>query len=105
MRKSTTPPTSTVPEAVGIFDTCESLQKAIYDLMMTGFSRYDISLLADQNALGEKLGASSWTASGLAENPAAPRAAFVSEEAIGGSPSAVVGTLLARRVGKHQMDY
>ncbi|MEY3307438.1 MAG: hypothetical protein RLZZ413_1476 [Pseudomonadota bacterium] len=133
-----------VPEAVGIFDTFESLQKAVYDLMMTGFSRYDISLLADQKVLEEKLGTAYWTAPELADNPDAPRAAFVSEEAIGelegaiagglfflgsavamlalltpastiaasiaaiaigGSPTAVIGTLLARRVGKHHKDY
>lgn len=133
-----------VPEAVGIFDTFEGLQKAVYDLMMTGFSRYDISLLADQKVLEEKLGTSYWTAPELADNPDAPRAAFVSEEAIGelegaiagglfflgsyiamtalltpastiaasiaaiaigGSPTAVIGTLLARRVGKHHKDY
>jgi len=133
-----------VPEAVGIFETFESLQKAIYDLMMTGFSRYDISLLADQRVLEETLGTSYWTAPELADNPNAPRAAFVSEEAIGelegaiagglfflgsyiamaalltpastiaasiaaiaigGSPTAVIGTLLARRVGKHHKDY
>jgi VIT1/CCC1 family predicted Fe2+/Mn2+ transporter len=133
-----------VPEAVGIFDTFESLQKAVYDLMMTGFSRYDISLLANQKVLEEKLGTAYWTAPELADNPDAPRAAFVSEEAIGelegaiagglfflgsavamlalltpastiaasiaaiaigGSPTAVIGTLLARRVGKHHKDY
>jgi len=133
-----------VPEAVGIFEKFESLQKAIYDLMMTGFSRYDISLLADQRVLEETLGTSYWTAPELADNPNAPRAAFVSEEAIGelegaiagglfflgsyiamaalltpastiaasiaaiaigGSPTAVIGTLLARRVGKHHKDY
>ena len=133
-----------VPEAVGIFDTFEGLQKAVYDLMMTGFSRYDISLLADQKVLEEKLGTAYWTAPELADNPDAPRAAFVSEEAIGelegaiagglfflgsyiammalltpastiaasiaavaigGSPTAVIGTLLARRVGKHRKDY
>lgn len=133
-----------VPEAVGIFDTFESLQKAIYDLMIAGFSRYDISLLADQKVLEEKLGKAFWTAPELADNPDAPRAAFVSEEAIGelegaiagglfflgsyiammalltpastiaasiaaiaigGSPTAVLGTLLARRVGRHHKDY
>lgn len=133
-----------VPEAVGIFDTFEALQKAIYDLMIAGFSRYDISLLADQKVLEAKLGRSYWTAPELADNPDAPRAAFVSEEAIGelegsiagglfflgsyialaamltpastlaasiatvaigGGPSVVLGTLLARRVGKHHADH
>lgn len=92
----------------------------------------------------EKLGKAYWRSSDLEDDPAAPRAAFVSEEAIGelqggiaggfffmgsyvamaatltaastlaasvaaiaigGLPAAVIGTLLARRVGKHHTDY
>jgi VIT1/CCC1 family predicted Fe2+/Mn2+ transporter len=147
MTEDTAKPRTTyidVPEAVGIFDTFEGLQKAVYDLMIAGFSRYDISLLADEKVLKEKLGTSYWSAPDLADNPDAPRAAFVSEEAIGelegavagglfflgsyiamaalltpastiaasiaaiaigGSPTAVIGTLLARRIGKHHKDY
>ena len=133
-----------IPEAVGVFDTFEDLQAAFYDLRMVGFSRYDISLLGGDEALKEKLGTGYWRSSDLEDNPDAPRAAFVSEEAIGelegaiaggffflgsyiamaamltpvstlaasiaaiaigGSPAAVLGTLLARRVGKHHKDY
>jgi len=133
-----------VPEAVGVFDTFEDFQAAFYDLRMVGFSRYDISLLAKQDVLEEKLGKAYWRASDLEDNPDAPRAAFVSEEAIGelegaiaggffflgsyiamaamltaastlaasiaaiaigGSPALVLGTLLARRVGKQHKDY
>jgi hypothetical protein len=133
-----------IPEAVGVFDTFEDLQKAFYDLRMVGFSRYDISLLGKQEALEEKLGKAYWRASDLEDDPKAPRAAFVSEEAIGelegsiaggfmflgsyiamaamltaastvaasiaavaigGVPAAVIGTLLARRVGQHHKDY
>lgn len=133
-----------IPEAVGVFDTFEALQSAFYDLRMVGFSRYDISLLGGEKALKEKLGEAYWRSSELEDNPEAPRAAFVSEEAIGelegaiaggffflgsyiamaalltplstlavsaavvaigGGPAAVVGTLLARRVGKHHKDY
>ena len=92
----------------------------------------------------EKLGKAYWSSSELEDDPRAPRAHFVSEEAmgelegaiaggfffvgsyiamaamltpastlaasiaaiaIGGSPAAVIGTLLARRVGKHHKDY
>ena len=133
-----------IPEAVGVFDTPEDLRSAFYDLRMVGFSRYDISLLARQEVLEEKLGKSYWRATDLEDDPEAPRAAFVSEEAIGelegaigggffflgsyiamaamltpastlaasiaaiaigGSPAAVIGTLLARRVGKRHKDY
>jgi hypothetical protein len=133
-----------IPEAVGVFDSFKSLQAAIYDLRSVGFSRYDISLLGGSEAMKEKLGSSYWSARDLEDNPEAPRAAFVSEEAIGelegaiaggffflgsaialtamltpastlaasiaaiaigGGPGAVIGALLARRVGQHHKDY
>lgn len=133
-----------IPEAVGIFATFEDLQQAFYDLRMVGIHHSDISLLADEKVLKEKLGKAYWRSSELEEDPRAPRAHFVSEEAIGelegaliggfffvgsyiamaamltpistlaasiaaiaigGSPAAVIGTLLARRVGKHHKDY
>jgi VIT1/CCC1 family predicted Fe2+/Mn2+ transporter len=133
-----------IPEAVGVFDTFEDLQKAFYDLRMVGIHHSDISLLADEKTLKEKLGKAYWRSSDLEDDPQAPRAYFVSEEAIGelegaiaggfffvgsyiamaamltpastlaasiaaiaigGSPAAVIGTLLARRVGKHHKDY
>lgn len=133
-----------VPEAVGVFDSFEALQAAVYDLRMAGFSRADISLLGSKKAMEETLGSAYWRAADLEDNPDAPRAAFVSEEAIGelegaiaggfffvgsyiamaamltplstlatsiaaiaigGGPSAVIGTLLARRVGRHHKDY
>ncbi|MGJ8606010.1 MAG: hypothetical protein ACSHXH_17975 [Marivita sp.] len=133
-----------IPEAVGVFDTFEDLQKAFYDLRMVGIHHSDISLLADEKTLMEKLGKAYWRSSDLEDDPQAPRAHFVSEEAIGelegaiaggfffvgsfiamaamltpastlaasiaaiaigGSPAAVIGTLLARRVGKHHKDY
>jgi len=133
-----------IPEAVGVFDTFEDLQQAFYDLRMIGIHHSDISLLANEKVLKEKLGKAYWRASDLEDDPRAPRAHFVSEEAtgelegaiaggfffvgsyiamaamltpastlaasiaaiaIGGSPSAVIGTLLARRVGEHHKDY
>lgn len=133
-----------VPEAVGVFETFETLQAAFYDLRSVGFHHSDISLLGSKEALEDKLGKSYWRAADLEDDPRAPRAHFVSEEgigelegaiaggfffvgsaiamaamltpastlaasiaavAIGGGPSAVVGALLARRVGQHHKDY
>jgi hypothetical protein len=133
-----------VPEAVGVFDTFETLQAAFYDLRSVGFHHSDISLLGGKEVLEEKLGKSYWQASELEDDPRAPRAHFVSEEAIGelegaiaggfffvgsyiamsalltpmstlaasvaaiaigGGPAAVMGVLLARRVGQHHKDY
>lgn len=133
-----------VPEVVGVFDTHKDLQDAFYDLRTVGIHHSDISLLADAKVLQEKLGKAYWHAAELEDDPRAPRAHFVSEEAIGelegaiaggfffvgsfiamtalltpastlaasiaaiaigGSPAAVIGTLLARRVGQHHKDY
>lgn len=133
-----------VPEAVGVFDAFEDLQQAFYDLRMVGIHHSDISLLADETVLKEKLRGAYWQSPDLEDDPRAPRAHFVSEEAIGelegaiaggfffvgsyiamaamltpastlaasiaaiaigGSPAAVIGTLLARSVGKHHKDY
>lgn len=133
-----------IPEAVGVFETFESLQAAFYDLRMVGFSRYDISLLGAESVLEDKLGKGYWRSEELEDDPRAPRAAFISEEAIGeleggiaggffflgsyiammalltpastlaasiaaiaigGSPAAVIGALLARRVGQQHKDY
>jgi hypothetical protein len=143
-RMSKPPHAIACPEAVGVFDTVPALQAAIYDLMIAGFSRHDISLLGGEQALREKFGQHFWSAGDLEDDPEAPRAAFVSEEAmgeleggiaggflflgsaiamtvllgpastlaasiaavaVGGVPGAVLGTLLARRVGKHHRDY
>lgn len=132
------------PEAVGVFDSFEAQQAAFYDLRAVGFHHSDISLLGSQEALEEKLGKAYWRASDLEDDPRAPRAHFVSEEAmgelegaivggfffvgsyiamaamltpastlaasiaaiaVGGSPAAILGTLLARRADKHHKDY
>ncbi|SFO18766.1 hypothetical protein SAMN04487859_11870 [Roseovarius lutimaris] len=80
-----------LPEAVGVFDSFETLQAAIYDLRMSGFSRYDISLLGSKEAMTEKLGSAFWQAAELEDNPDAPRAAFISEEAMGELEGAIAG--------------
>lgn len=133
-----------IPEAVGIFDSFETQQAALYDLRAAGFHHSDISLLGSEDAIRERLGKGYWRSADLEDDPRAPRAHFVSEEAIGelegaiaggfffvgsaiamaamltpastlaasvaavaigGSPAAVIGTLLARRVGKHHKAY
>jgi len=80
-----------IPEAVGVFDSFETLQQAIYDLMIAGFSRHDISLLGGKGAIEEKLGKTYWQAKELEDDPRAPRAAFVSEEAMGELEGGIAG--------------
>lgn len=143
-RSSTPPHAIPAPEAVGVFDSFEALQAAMYDLLIAGFSRHDISMLGASAAMEKTLGKRFWRSADLEDDPAAPRASFVSEEAIGeyegavaggffflgsviamlamltpastvaasvaavaigGAPGAAIGTLLARRIGKHHRDH
>jgi len=83
-----------ISEAVGIFDTSQTLQAALYDLRSVGFSRYDISVLASQEILQQKFGVTYWRATDLADDPEAPRAAFVSEEGKGELEGAIFGGFL-----------
>ncbi|WP_137702557.1 hypothetical protein [Marimonas lutisalis] len=83
-----------LPEAVGVFDSVEALQAAFYDLRMLGFTRQDISLLGSQEALEEKFGKAFWHSKELEDDPAAPRAAFVSEEAMGELEGGIIGGFL-----------
>ena len=80
-----------VPEAVGVFDSFEDQQAAFYDLRAVGFHHSDISLLGSEEALREKLGKTWWRAPDLEDDPRAPRAHFVSEEAMGELEGAIVG--------------
>jgi hypothetical protein len=72
-----------IPEAIDVFDTFDAQQAAFYHLRSVGFHYADISLLGSQSSL----------------------AASIEAIAIVGSPAAVLGTLLARRVGQHHKDY
>ena len=90
-KPDTIPTVLNVPEAVGVFDSFDALQTAFDDLRMAGFSRYDLSLLGGEEALREKLGDAWWRSQDLADNPDVPRAAFVSEEAMGELEGAIIG--------------
>ena len=46
----------TVREAVGVFNRSEDLQGAIDELLSSGFDRAELSLLASEHAVEEKLG-------------------------------------------------
>lgn len=93
---------STVRQAVGVFDTVESLEGAIDALCSSGFDRADLSLLAGEQVVREKLGHMYTKVDEIEDDPDTPRTAYVSRESIGaaegaliGAPLYVVGTLAA----------
>lgn len=82
-----------VCEVVGVFHSPEDLESAIDELLSSGFDRAELSLLASEDAVAEKLGGCFHPASELADDPAVPRAAFVSSAAIGDAEGALIGGL------------
>jgi hypothetical protein len=84
----------TVREAVGVFAHHEDLQNAIDELLSTGFDRAELSLLANEHAVDEKLGHLYERVSTLADDETIPRAAYVSPESIGGAEGGLIGGLM-----------
>jgi hypothetical protein len=80
-------------EAVGVFDSAEAFQAATDELLSSGFDRADLSILASERAVEEKLGHLYRRVDELEDNPKVPRAAYVSTEAIGDAKGALIGGL------------
>jgi len=89
----TTQDPRTLREAVGIFSRPEDLQGAIDELLSSGFHRAELSLLAGEHAVEEKLGHRYQKVEALADDPTVPRAAYVSTEAVGGAEGGLIGGL------------
>ena len=85
--------TPTIQEAVGIFHRNEDLQGAIDELLSSGFHRSELGLLASEAAVQEKLGHHYKRVSAFADDPAVPRSAYVSPEAIGDAQGGLIGGL------------
>lgn len=82
-----------VREAVAVFDTAQTLQNAIDELLSSGFHRAELSLLASEADVVSKLGHKYCKSSELEDEPSVPRVAYVSTEAIGDGQGAAIGAL------------
>jgi hypothetical protein len=80
-------------EAVGVFANSDDLQAAIDELLSSGFHRAELSLLAAEDAVKEKLGSNYLSTSVIADNPAVPRTSYISPEAIGDAQGGIMGIL------------
>jgi hypothetical protein len=87
-------PQAAVREAIGIFQNPHDLEAAIDELLSSGFDRAEVSLLAGERAIEDKLGHRYRRVGSLADDPAAPRTAYVSTEAIGDAEGGLVGGLM-----------
>ncbi len=83
----------TVRETVAVFHRADDLENAVADLESSGFDRRDISLLASQNAVKEKLGHAYREIGEAKDDPRAPRAAFVSKASVAEGQGLLAGML------------
>lgn len=83
----------TIREAVGVFHDRDSFQNAVEDLMSAGFDRSDLSLLAGERAIEEKLGHAYRRVQELEDEAKVPRAAYVSNHSLAEGKTGVIGGL------------
>ena len=80
-------------EAVAVFHQLAPYQAAIDELFSAGFDRADLSLLASQKAVEEKLGHAYTRVSEVENNEAVPRAAYVGNASVAEARTGVIGGL------------
>jgi len=85
--------TKTIREAVAVFHSEKNLEQAVLDLEEHGFDRAEISLLASESAVEEKLGHRYARVEEMEDDPEAPRSAFVSRESMAEGKAGLVGGL------------
>jgi len=81
-----------IREAVAVFDDTKSLEGAIAELQSSGFDRAEISLLAGNHAIEEKLGHLYTRTEDIEDDPDVPSVAYISSESIGDAEGALIGT-------------
>ena len=85
---------SCVREAVGVFEDAGKLQAAIDDLLTSGFDRSELSLLAAEQTVEEKLHGTYRKVTELEDRGEVPRTAYVSTETVGDVEGAMTGGLI-----------
>ncbi len=83
----------TVREAVGVFHNAQELESAVDELQNAGFDRSEISLLASEAAVNEKLGHRYDSVTELEDDADVPRTAYVERDSIVEGKTALIGGL------------
>jgi hypothetical protein len=82
-----------VREAVGVFHDRDALQNAVEDLLNAGFDRSELSLLAGERAVEQKLGHAYQKVQELEDEDGVPRAAFVGNHSLSLGRIGMIGGL------------
>jgi len=93
-------PDQTVREAVGVFHDEKALQGAVDELLVAGFDRSSLTLLASEHAVIEKLGHRYQKVDEIEDDLAVPRVAYVgSDSRTEGKTAAVTGLAYVGALG------
>jgi hypothetical protein len=82
-----------VREAVGVFHDRDAFLDAVDDLLSGGFDRAELSLLAAEKAVEDKLGHAYDKVQELEDDDAVPRAAFVGDHSLAEGRTGIIGGL------------
>ncbi len=85
--------TQMIREAVGVFHDRNSFLTAVEELMVAGFDRSELSLLAGERAVQTKLGHAYQKVQELEDDAAVPRAAFVGDHSLAEARTGIIGGL------------
>lgn len=80
-------------EVVGVFHQWANLQSAVDELMLQGFDRAEISMLAGESVVEQKLGHVYKRVSELEDDPEAPLIAFVGRDSLTEGKASAIGAL------------
>lgn len=83
-----------IREAVGFFESVDTLQEATDELMASGFDRAELNFLAAESTVEEKLGHKYKKVAELEDDPAVPHYCYISNESIGAAEGALIGAPL-----------
>lgn len=82
-----------VSEAVAVFHDVSDLDAAVEELRAAGFAKDDISLLATEDAVEQKLGQRYQRVEELEDDPEAPRVAYRTRTSLAESEDRLIGSL------------
>ena len=85
--------TETVREVVGVFHEEEGFLAAIDDLLGAGFDRAELSLLASDEAIEQKLGHAYERVQELEDDGSVPRVAFLDNDSMAEAKTGIIGGL------------
>jgi hypothetical protein len=81
-------------EAVAVFHAAGSLQSAIDELLVSGFDHAELSVLASEKAIIEKLGRSFASTTEFKDDPDVPRMGYIPDESVGDAKGAIIGAAI-----------